>query len=240
MSEQPLQSAVALVTGATGGVGAATAHRLAQEGAAIALAGDRREHLEPTVRDVIGGGGRAAALAADLTTADGASDAVQETLRRFGRLDILIIAAGHQLINTALHATVEEWDRMVAVNLTTALHITHAAVPYLIDAAATAPRQVADLVIVGSTAGRVARPASSAYSLTQFGLAGFTESLRQELRPEGVRVGQVRPGDVSAGAAHETGALRPVDVADAISYLVTRQRQVSVNEMVLRSSGQTW
>jgi NADP-dependent 3-hydroxy acid dehydrogenase YdfG len=110
------------------------------------------------------------------------------------------------------------------------LHVTHAAVPYLIDAATTAPRQVADIVNVGSTAGRVARPGSSVYNLSKFGLTGFTESLRQELLDERVRVSVVQPG---AG-----GALRPEDVADAIGYVVTRDRRVAVNEMVVRAGDQ--
>ena len=147
---------------------------------------------------------------------------------------------------------------MIALNVGAVLHITHAAVPYLIDAAATSPRRVADIVNVSSTAGRVARPGSSVYNLTQFGLNGFTEALRQELLVERVRVSVVEPGtvgtvgtelmdhlgDAARDAARELvkgmEMLRPEDVADAIAYIVTRERRVAINEILLRAGDQTW
>jgi NADP-dependent 3-hydroxy acid dehydrogenase YdfG len=159
------------------------------------------------------------------------------------------------LLNSALHTTVEEWDRMISLNVAALLHITHAAVPYLIDAAATSPRQVADLVNVSSTAGRVARPGSSVYNLTKFGLNGFTESLRQELLGEHVRVSVVEPGTVDTELVNHLGdatrdaarkqvsgieSLRASDIADAIAYIVTRERRVAVNEMLVRAGDQTW
>ena len=144
---------------------------------------------------------------------------------------------------------------MVSLNVAALLRVTHAAVPYLIDAAATSPRQVADLVNVSSTAGRVARPGSSVYNLTKFGLNGFTESLRQELLSEHVRVSVVEPGTVDTELVNHLGdeirdaarrqvaeieALRAEDIADVISYIVTRERRVAVNEMLVRAGDQTW
>ncbi|MFR0359410.1 SDR family NAD(P)-dependent oxidoreductase [Streptomyces sediminimaris] len=180
---------------------------------------------------------------------------MQNTLERFERLDALVNNAGIMLLGMALHATVEEWDRMVSLNVSALLHVTHAAVPYLIDAAVTSRRQVADIVNVSSTAGRVARPGSSVYNPTKFGLNGFTEALRQELLAERVRVGVVEPGTVQTeltnhlGDAVRDAALRQVsaieplraqDVADAVGYIVTRERRVAVNEMLLRAGDQTW
>ncbi|MFF4235741.1 SDR family oxidoreductase [Actinomadura geliboluensis] len=250
MSEQPLEGAVALVTGAGDGIGAATARRLAREGAVVALLGPRGDRLRQVVDDIAELGGYAVAVEADLTEPDRAEDAVQEALDRFGRLDVLVNDAGIMLLNSALHTTVEEWDRMVAVNVAALLHVTHAAVPHLIYAASTSPRQVADLVNVGSTAGRAARPGSSVYSLTKSGLNAFTESLRQELLGERVRVSVVEPGFVDTepmdrlGEADRgiagSGALRAEDVADAIGYIVTRDRRVAVNQMLVRSGDQTW
>jgi NADP-dependent 3-hydroxy acid dehydrogenase YdfG len=126
-------------------------------------------------------------------------------------------------LGTALHAAIEDWDRMIALNVSALLHVTHAAVPYLIDAAATSPRQVADLVTVSSTAGRFA----SAYNLTTLGLNGFTESLRQELLPEHVRVSVIQP---------DSDGLQPDDIADAVAYVVTRGRRVAVGEMSVRGA----
>ncbi len=255
MSDQPLDGAVALVTGASSGIGAATARRLAQEGAAVALVARRRERLEEIADDIAHLGGHAVAVEADITQPERAEGAVHDTLDRFGRLDVLVNSAGIMLLNSALHTTVEEWDQMISLNVAALAHITHAAVPYLIDAAATSERQVADLVNVSSTAGRVARPGSSVYNLTKFGLNGFAESLRQELLSEHVRVSVVEPGTVDTelvnhldkatwNAARQqidaSEALRADDVADAIVYIVTRERRVAVNEILIRAGDQTW
>jgi NADP-dependent 3-hydroxy acid dehydrogenase YdfG len=255
MSDQVLDGAVALVTGASSGIGAATARRLAREGAAVALVARRRDRLDEVVDDIQIAGGHAVAVDTDITEPERAYEAVQATMDRFGRLDVLVNNAGIMLLNSALHAGVEEWERMIALNVGAMLHVTHAAVPYLIDAASTSPRQVADLVNVSSTAGRVARPGSSVYNLTKFGLNGFTESLRQELISERVRVSVVEPGTVDTelvnhlGAATRAAALRQIDgiealraddIADAIGYIVTRDRRVAVNEMLVRAGDQTW
>ncbi|MGW3960000.1 SDR family oxidoreductase [Amycolatopsis sp. NPDC005003] len=255
MSEKSLAGAVALVTGASSGIGAATARHLAREGAVVALVARRRDRLDQVVTDIAGLGGHAVAVTADITEPERAYEAVQATLERFGRLDVLVNNAGIMLLGSALQTTVEDWDRMVSLNVAALLHVTHAAVPYLIDAASTSPRRVADLVNVGSTAGRVARPGSSGYTLTKFGLTGFTESLRQELLGESVRVSVVEPGTVDTELVDHLGdavrdaarrqvggieALRAEDIADAIGYIVTRDRRVAVNEMLVRAGEQTW
>jgi NADP-dependent 3-hydroxy acid dehydrogenase YdfG len=255
MTDSALAGAVALVTGASSGIGAATARRLAVEGVAVGLVARRRQRLEQLADDIVAAGGTALVIEADITDADRAADAVQETLDRFDRLDVLVNNAGVMLLGTALHATIEDWDRMIALNVGALLHITHAAVPYLIDAAMTSPRRVADIVNVSSTAGRVARTGSSVYNLTKFGLNGFTEALRQELLVERVRVSVVEPGTVSTELTDHLGEaireaareqmngiepLRPDDVADAIAYIVTRERHVAVNQMLVRAGDQTW
>ena len=258
MSPSPagaLDGTVAVVTGASSGIGAATARRLAGEGATVALVARRRDRLRHLAEDITRQDGRARVVEADITDPEQAYQAVQETREELGRLDILVNNAGVMLLGTALHTTTEEWDRMVSLNVAALLHVTHAAVPHLIDAAATSPRQVADIVNVSSTAGRVARPSSSVYNLTKFGLNGFTESLRQELLVERVRVSVVEPGTVQTelvdhlGEATRTAALQQVsgieplqaaDIAEAIGYIVTRERRVAVNEMLVRAGDQTW
>ncbi|WP_067721369.1 SDR family oxidoreductase [Nocardia yamanashiensis] len=247
MSDQPLRGAAALVTGASGGIGAATAARLVREGAAVALIARNRERLARLVDELTAQGGHAVAVPADLTVPVEAYRAVEEACDRLGRLDIVVNSASTMVLETALHTPIEEWDRMISLNVSGLLHVTHAAVPYLIDAAATSPRRVADLVNVGSAAGRVARPAGSVYHLTKFGLNGFTESLRQELLSEGVRVSVVAPGLVDTAARHRSREaagrperLRPEDISDSIAYIVTRDRRIAVNEIVVRPGGQLW
>jgi NADP-dependent 3-hydroxy acid dehydrogenase YdfG len=255
MAEHALTGAVAMVTGASSGIGAATARRLAGEGAAVALVARRRKRLDELADDIAAAGGSALAVEADITVADRAGEAVQATLDRFGRLDILVNNAGIMLLGSALHSSVDDWDRMIALNVEALVHVTHAAVPHLIDAASTSPRRVADIVNVSSTAGRVARPGSSVYNLTKFGLNGFTEALRHELLVERVRVSVVEPGTVDTelvdhlGPATRAAArqqvegiepLRPEDVAEAIAYIATQDRRVAVNEILVRAGDQTW
>ena len=250
-----LTGAVALVTGASSGIGAATARRLAAEGAAVSLVARRRARLDDLVRTIGEQGGQASAIEADVTDRSAADDIVRATVDRLGRLDVLVNNAGIMLLGTARQAPVADWERMVELNVTALLRVTHAAVPHLIAAAASSPRGVADVVNVGSTAGRVARPGSSVYNLAKFGLAGFTESLRQELLVERVRVAVVHPGTVATELADQlTGEVReaarrqidgiqplePADVADAIAYVVTRDRRVAVNEVLVRAAEQTW
>jgi NADP-dependent 3-hydroxy acid dehydrogenase YdfG len=255
MRDVPLTGTVALITGASSGIGAAVARRLAKEGAAVALAARRLDRLQHVAADIADAGRASLVVEADITDPEMAERVVTLTLDRFDRLDILVNNAGVMLLGTALHTRLGEWDRMIALNVAALLHVTHAAVPYLIDAAVTSDRRVADIVNISSTAGRTARAGNSVYTLTKFGLNGFTESLRQELLVERVRVSVVEPGTVATeliehlddltrdAARHQVDsieALRAEDIADAVAYIVTRERRVAVNELLLRAAEQTW
>ena len=251
----PLTGTVALVTGASSGIGAATVRRLALEGAAVSLVARRQDRLDELAEVIHQAGGSAHVLVADVTDPQAAASVVQQTVGRFGRLDTLVNNAGVMLLGPALRATTEEWDRMLALNVSALLHVTHAALPHLVAAAESSPRRVADIVNVSSTAGRSARPGSSVYNLTKFGLNGFSESLRQEMLSHHVRVAVVEPGTVDTelvdhvrdgirqAARDQVAAiepLRPADIADSIAYIVTRDRRVAVNEMLVRAGDQTW
>jgi NADP-dependent 3-hydroxy acid dehydrogenase YdfG len=161
--------------------------------------------------------------------------------------------AGVMLLGPALDAPVDEWDRMVALNVRGMLFVTHAALPHLVRAAADAPRRAADVVTITSTAGRVARPGSGVYSLTKFGAAAFSEAVR-EMISRRVRVSVIEPGtvdteltthlreDIRQAAQSQTDAIdppRPEDIADTVSYIVTRDRRVAVNEILVRAAEQT-
>ena len=192
----PLKDTVALITGSSSGIGAATARRLAAEGAAVALVARRRDRLEELAAAIGGEGGTALVIEADVTSEEQAADAVERAVAGLGRLDIVVNNAGIMLLGPALDTPVAEWDQMVAVNVQGMLYLTHAALPHLVRAARDSPRQVADVVSISSTAGRVARPGSSVYNLTKFGVVAFSEALRQELISQRVRVSVVEPGTV--------------------------------------------
>jgi NADP-dependent 3-hydroxy acid dehydrogenase YdfG len=252
---EPLAGTVALVTGSSSGIGAATARRLAAEGAAVALVARRRDRLDELASTIRATAGTAIAVPADVTQQRQAQDAVEQAVADLGRLDIVVNNAGVMLLGPSLDASTDEWDRMVALNVQGLLYVTHAALPHLVRAAKDSPREVADLVNISSTAGRVARPGSSVYNLTKFGVTAFTEALRQEMVPRGVRVSVVEPGTVDSelvshlseemqqAARNQTAAIepmRPDDIADVIAYLVTRDRRVAVNEVLVRAGEQTW
>jgi NADP-dependent 3-hydroxy acid dehydrogenase YdfG len=252
---KPLSDTVALITGASSGIGAATARRLAAEGAAVALVARRRDRLDELAETITADGGTALALPADITRQPEAAAAVEQAAAELGRLDTVVNNAGIMLLGPALDTPVEDWDQMVALNVQALLYVTHAALPHLVAAAAGPPRQVADLVSISSTAGRVARPASSVYNLTKTGLIAFSEALRQEMLGHRVRVSVIEPGTVDTelvthlrdgireAAQSQTAAiepLRPADIADSVAYIVTRDRRVAVNEMLVRAGDQTW
>jgi NADP-dependent 3-hydroxy acid dehydrogenase YdfG len=254
-SGMPLAEAVALVTGASSGIGAATAIALARCGATVGLVARRRDLLNSVAAQIRASGGAAMPIEADITETEQARAAVDETIAAFGRLDTVVNNAGVMLLGAALDSPVDEWDRMIAVNLLGALHVTHAALPHLVRAAEDSPRGVADMVAISSTAGRVARPGASVYSLTKFGIAAFCESLRQELIPQRVRISLVEPGtvdtelvthvrdDVRSAAQRSLDSitpLRPEDIADAVTYIVTRGIRVAVNQLLVRAAEQTW
>src|ERR1700712_3885494 len=132
MTDGPLTGAVALVVGANSGIGAATARRLADEGAAIALLARRRDQIDLLAAEIKGSGGGSLVVEGDIAAPDFAEEAVTWTLDRFARLDILVNSAGIMLLGPALHTMVEDWDRMIELNIEALVHITHAAIPYLI------------------------------------------------------------------------------------------------------------
>ena len=191
-----LSGAVALVTGASSGIGEATARSLAAEGARVALLARRVDRIEKLAQEIAGRGHTALAIECDVTDQGGVAEAVSRTVGDFGRLDVVVNNAGLMLLGPIPGAPTEEWERMIDVNLKGLLYVTHAALPHLLEAAGDSPRGVADVVNVSSVAGRVARAGSGVYNLTKHGVGAVSEALRQEVSPEGVRVTVIEPGAV--------------------------------------------
>jgi NADP-dependent 3-hydroxy acid dehydrogenase YdfG len=249
--ENDLAGTVALVTGASSGIGAATAASLSRHGVAVAMAARRKDRLEALATQIRDQGGQALVLESDITDERQAVEAVEGTVSALGRLDILINNAGVMLLGPASEAPVSEWQQMIHLNVLGLLYCAHAALPHLIRAAGDSPRQVADMVNISSVAGRVARNGNGVYSLTKHGVGAFSESMRQELASRYVRVSLVEPG---ATATELAGHNRPEvlesmrnqfgqrmeasDIADAITFIVTRPRHVAVNEILIRPTEQ--
>jgi NADP-dependent 3-hydroxy acid dehydrogenase YdfG len=244
-----LVGCTALVTGASSGIGEASALALAEQGARVAVVARRKDRLEELVDRIRAAGGEALAIEADVTDEASAVGAVDQTVERFGRLDILLNNAGVMLLGPSTEASTADWKRMVDLNIMGLLYCTHAALPHLLRAAEQDPRQVADLVNVSSIGGRTTRPGSQVYNATKWGVVGLSESMRQELAAKHVRVSVIEPGAVRTelpdanrpeiratilGRQEGFTVLDPQDIADAVAYMVTRPRHVNVNEIMVR------
>ena len=253
MTGRPLEGTVALVTGASSGIGEATALALAEQGAAVAIAARRRERLEDLAGRVGEAGGTALVLEADLTDEGQAREAVERAASELGRLDTLINNAGMMLLGPVLDADTDDWWRMLDINVRALLHCADAALPHLLQAAQDGARNVADIVNVSSVAGRTVRRGSAVYNLTKHGIGAFSESLRQEVAQRHVRVSLIEPGatatelrshnrpdiqEMQAQRFADVRTLDAADVADAILYIVTRPWHVAVNEVLIRPTEQ--
>lgn len=241
------------MTGASSGIGEATALALAAHGAAVAVLARRSDRLEQVAARIDEGGGRSLVIEADISSEEEARAAIERTVSELGRLDTLINNAGVMLLGPIEDAPLEEWERMISVNLAGLLYCAHAALPHLLRAAEDGPRHVADLVNISSVAGRVARAGAGVYNLTKHGVGAFSEALRQEVTERHVRVSLVEPGAVDTELpSHnrreileqisktfgELERLSAEDIADAIVYIVARPRHVAINELLIRPTEQ--
>lgn len=245
-NELALQNTVALVTGASSGIGEATARRLAAEGAAVAVAARRLDRLERLAREIDDAGGRALAIESDVTDRAQAEALVERTVAELGRLDTVVNNAGVMLLGPFTSEQHDEQRQMIETNLMGAIATTEVFLDQLRDGGG-------DLVNISSVAGRRPRAASAVYNLTKFGVGAFSEALRQEVTERHVRVSVVEPGAVETElASHNRPAVQEAmkarfgdierlqagDIADTISYIVTRPRHMAINEILVRPTEQ--
>ena len=240
-----LEGKVVLVTGASSGIGQATALALSKAGARVAVGARRADRLKVLADDAPG---EILALDLDVTDQHSVQNAVAATIEHFGTLDALVNNAGIMLTNPILGADVSEWKRMVDTNLLGSMYAVHAALPHLLESKGA-------VVQISSTSGRTASAASGVYSATKFGINAFSDSLRQEVTAQGVRVVVIEPGFVSTElASHITNpaiqelaksmadsirTLQPDDIARAVVYALTQPDHVAVNEILIRPTDQT-
>jgi clavulanate-9-aldehyde reducatase len=242
-----LSSQVVAVTGASSGIGEATALACARAGAAVALAARRADRIEALAARIVADGGRAIAVPTDVGDEAQAQAFVQRAHSELGRLDVLVNNAGVMLLGPIENAPTEEWRRMIHANVFGVLYCTHAALP-LMHAQGSG-----HIVNVSSVAGRVARQGSGVYNLTKFGVGAFSESLRQEGVAMGVRVTLIEPGAVATELpghnrpevleqmAKRFAGVTPLsaeDIAGAVLYAIGQPPNVSINEVLVRPSGQ--
>jgi NADP-dependent 3-hydroxy acid dehydrogenase YdfG len=240
-----LQGKVAAITGASSGIGEATALAMAREGASVALAARRKDRIDDLAERIGAEGGHAIAVETDVTDEEQANAFIDCAKDELGGLDILVNNAGLMLLGPVAGAPTEQWRQMVEVNLLGLLYCTHAALPIM------GSQGSGDIVNVASVAGRIASMGSGVYNMTKWGVVGFSEALRQECARAHVRVTAIEPGwvDTELQGHNEhplvvegmnklikqiDKILEPEDISRAILYAVTQPPHVSINEMLIR------
>jgi NADP-dependent 3-hydroxy acid dehydrogenase YdfG len=246
-----LTGTTALVTGATSGIGRAAAATLAALGARVTVTGRRQHRLDELVEEL--GPETCLAARADIRNQPEAAGVVEAAIARFGRLDVVVNAAGVMLNGPSIEAPMSEWNDMVDLNLKGLMYVTKAAAPHLVAAAADGPRGVADLVNISSIAGRFANRNVAIYNATKFGVSAASESWRQEFAPQNVRVSVVEPGVVETELfGHQQPGvqdhyqrlfagierLHPSDIADVIAFIVSAPRRMAVAQVLVRPTDQ--
>ena len=239
-----LTGKVAVITGASSGIGEATALALAQAGVKLVLAARREERLEALAQKIKGIEGEAVVFAADLRDADKAEACIEKAAQAFGRIDILVNNAGTMLLSPIDRAEPSDWQSMLEINLLSLMYTSRAA---LIKMRAQSSGHIVNL---SSVAGRSAGPTAGGYNASKWGVNGFSEALRREAHRDGVRVTVIEPGVVATELTEHipdeetrtnyearVGEMEPLeseDVAAAILYAVTQPRRVNVNEILIR------
>ncbi len=248
MSDGALDGRVALVTGASSGIGEATARALAAAGAAVAIGARRADRLKELATGIEGAGGTVLTLDLDVTDEESTAQAVRRTVDELGRLDIVVNAAGLMLLGPIVDADTEDWRRMISTNVLGLMYLTHEAIPHLVAQGS------GDVVNISSVAGRTAKAGSGVYNASKWAVNAFSESLRQEVTAKGVRITLIEPGAVDTElndqitdesarttSQHAYDAMRTLhatDIANAILYVVTQPDHVAINEILVRPTDQ--
>ena len=243
-----LDGKVAVITGASSGIGEATAEALSAEGATVVVAARRQDRLEDLVERINGNGGRALSVECDVTDEEQAHGLIGQAKDEFGQVDILVNNAGVMQLSEVEKGLSDEWRTMFEVNVLGLLYVTDAAIEVMKEQGS------GHLVNISSLASRGTRPALGVYSGTKMAVNGISEALRQELLEDGIRVTMVEPGAVETELPEhitdeeareglntmleQLEPLKAEDIANAIVYVVTQPQRVSVNEILIRPSQQ--
>ena len=243
-----LDGKVAVITGASSGIGEVTAEALAAEGAAVVVAARRKERLAELVERVKGNGGKALALACDVTDEGQVHDLIQEAKDEFGRVDILVNNAGVMLLSRVDKGLSDQWRQMFDINVLGLLYVTHAAIEVMKEQGS------GHLVNISSLAARGTRSGLGVYSGSKTAVNAISEALRQELQGDNIRVTMIEPGVVKtelpehitdeearegiSNLINSLDPLQPEDIAAAITYCVTQPERVSINEILIRPTQQ--
>jgi NADP-dependent 3-hydroxy acid dehydrogenase YdfG len=237
MKMQNLNGRVAVVTGASSGIGVAAARLLVEEGVSVVLAARRKDRLDALAAEL---GDKAVVVEADVGDAEQVARLFDQVRERFGGLDLLVNNAGVGINGAFADTRPADWRTQIDANLYGVLHCTHAAIPLLRG------REGAMIVSVASVGGRYGIAGWSVYNATKFAVVGFHDALRKELGPDGIRVSVIEPGAVwtewgdnvpeeqMRKRREDVDALQPEDIAQALVYAFAQPARVLVEEILVR------
>jgi len=235
---------VALVTGGGTGIGEAAAMALAAAGAQVAITGRRKERLDAVVAAIEAAGGKALAIQSDVSKESDAFAAVEQTVSALGRIDIVINSAGVNEAGGIQSLDLDGWRKVIDINLWGTIYTCKAAIPQLKASGG------GDIINISSTAGRRAAGLFASYATSKHGVNGFTESIRQELGGDNIRISVIEPGATETEIASsisdpkwsemiqshvsKDGAMQASDIAEAILFIVSLPRRANVSQILIR------
>lgn len=241
---ESLAGKVALVTGASSGIGQGIALGLAKAGATVALSARRRDRLDELVATIESEGGKALALPGDMTVETEAKAAVEDTVAKLGRIDILVNSAGVMQAGGIENCDTAEYRRVMDINLFGTLYTCVAAVPHMLAQGG------GDIITISSLAGRKGGPMTSAYSASKHAVNFMTDGMRQELGDRNIRCTILMPGATESEVAdnishpqwreaihahvHKEGAVKPEDMGDTVVFICSLPRRVNISEICVR------
>ncbi|MCH5720158.1 SDR family oxidoreductase [Niabella hibiscisoli] len=237
---------VIIITGASSGIGLATAKLLAKQGAILSLAARRKEKLDQLVSEIVADGGRAIAFATDVSNRKEVSALSDQTLQSFGKIDVLFNNAGVMPISMLESLHYDEWEQMIDINVKGVLYGIGAVLPHFIA------QQSGHFINVSSVAGHLVAPSSAVYSGTKFAVRAISEGLRQEVKPYNIRTTIISPGVTESELTHTITdekvkpmigqlagmAISADSIARAVAYVIDQPQEVDVNEMIIRPTAQ--
>lgn len=249
MDTNNIAGKVVVITGASSGLGEAAARLLAGQGAAVALGARRVDRLQALVAQLTAAGGKALAVATDVTSREQVQHLVDEAIRAFGRVDVMLNNAGLMPQSLLENLKVDEWDRMVDVNIKGVLYGIAAVLP------AMKAQKSGQIINVASVAGHKVGPGSAVYSATKYAVRALSEGLRQEVKPYRIRTTVISPGavatelpdsvtDAAVGARirqlYEAVAIPADSFARAVAFAMSQPEDVDINEILFRPTNQEY
>ena len=237
---------VIVITGASSGIGWATAQKLSEQGAIVSLGARRIERLETLVEEIKARGGHAFAHRTDVTKKEDLEDLVNATVAKFGKVDVIVNNAGVMPLSLIESLKFEEWNQMIDVNIKGVLHGIAAVLPYF------KAQKSGQVITISSVAGHLVAPTSAVYSATKFAVRALSEGFRQEVKPYNIRTTIISPGLTESELSHTITveevknaidelrkmSIPALSIANAIAYAIAQPEEVDTSEIIIRPTSQ--